>query len=47
MLDNMCPKTETDKLSVQSDEESLNKNDSLKEFVVDGGEDGKLKTRLH
>ena len=34
MLDNMCPKTETDKLSVQSDEESLNENDSLKGFVV-------------
>ena len=42
MLDNMCPKTETDKLSVQSDEESLNENDSLKEFVVDGGEDDNL-----
>ena len=42
MLDNMCSKTKTDKLSVQSDEESLNKNDSMKEFVVDGGEDGKL-----
>ena len=42
MFDNMCSKTETNKLSVQSDEESLNENDSMKEFVVDGGEDGKL-----
>ena len=42
MLDNMCSKTETNKLSVQSDEESLNETDSMKEFVVDGGEDGKL-----
>ena len=42
MLNNMRPKTETDKLSVQSDEESLDENDSLKEFVVDGGDDGKV-----
>ena len=37
MLDEICPKTETDKVSVRSEEESLSKNDSLKEFVVDGG----------
>ena len=37
MLDEICPKTETDKVSVRSEEESLSENDSLKEFVVDGG----------
>ena len=42
MLDEKCPNTETDKVSVRSDEGSLSKNDSLKEFVVDGGEDDNL-----
>ena len=42
MLDEKCPNKETDKISVRSDEGSLSENDSLKEFVVDGGEDDNL-----
>ena len=42
MLDEKCPNKETDQVSVRSDEGSLSENDSLKEFVVDGGEDDNL-----